>query len=803
MKKIFEKHLEDSLTIKDDTARLSYLTPVLRSLLQVIVISIFEIIKEKTPIGDIDLKNFAERFCKPVDGLPVEIFNQILPSLRAYIDPKFMNGWYEPIESNEPLGKSLMKWVQFRNKRPGHGVLDIELAKEWSDKTYELINNLLVVCEKIIPLVDGDKLKAIGFSIEIKTPLLNKGALFVILKISSSKGVWKLHVQELSWKKADERVIQMENNNIFSYLKDDNFNYIYGYKLVDLDDKSSIFHNIPIRQTDNFEGRKNELNSLKSWLSDNDSRMCLVYGDGGYGKTTLILELLNQFIEDKLNSSGFIVPSVIGFYTAKMTRWSDEGIKYYKSATPVMEDGIRELMKYDDHVLSKDWYEVSGDALIDKAKTVLTKEGFKRNDILLIFDNTETLATSSQQIQELSQFFTKVSRQIGRVIVTSRRRENIEARHVPIEGLSEEESISLMKALANKYNAKAILMSGESKIRKVCKKLMLKPLLIEALVKYISRTTFGIDAALESIFLKSNDDLLEFLYEDAWVRMNEGQKQVLFVLVSITIPLEKNSISKACQEVEIPQTELESALEETYFSLTDYGSDYSVEIVDLAKKFFHKKLGEMPTDVKERIRIISDKVDKYYLEREKIEKEYKTDRVAEAFRTSFAKAAKNHVDRGEINDAIEMYKFAIEDDPLNSALHDRFALLLFNKKRDYLYAKSMAEKAISLNENNGDALVTLALIYYQIGEIPKGDEYMEKAEKNGRTKSFCLLRKAIARYHKVMINESDKKENLKLIEEARIFLDNADQCKDKGDRYHSKNQIDIDKYKTYINIYKA
>lgn len=53
---------------------------------------------------------------------------------------------------------------------------------------------------------------------------------------------------------------------------------------------------------------------------------------------------------------------------------------------------------------------------------------------------------------------------------------------------------------------------------------MNKPLLLEALVVYISRSKISIDAAVENIFRKSNEDLLEFLYEDAWDRLNDVQK---------------------------------------------------------------------------------------------------------------------------------------------------------------------------------------------------------------------------------------------------------------------------------------
>lgn len=476
-----------------------------------------------------------------------------------------------------------------------------------------------------------------------------------------------------------------------------------------------------------------------------------------------------------------------------MTRWTDEGIKYFKSALPMMEESIRELMKYDNPVLTKDWYTTSGKALIDKARTVLTEQKLTRDDILLIFDNTETL---TQEVNDLGQFFNLVGKNIGRVIITSRRREYIAATPIEVEGLSPEESLNLIKRLAGEYNASSIIQAGEPRIRKVCGQLMYKPLLIEALVKYISRSNSSIDEALGNIFKKSNDALLEFLYEDAWVRMNEGQQKVFLVLVSISCPLDNYSVSNTCQEVGIPQTEFEKARDQTYFSaLTNHGATYTLEIDDLAKRFFQQKFGKKGEEAKQELNRIIDKVNKNALERAKIEKEYKSDRVAEAFRSHFAKAAKNCVDKGDIKEAIEMFELAIEEEPLNSALHDRFALVLFQKAQDYPYAMEIAKKALELDSKNSDAIVTTALICYRLGNISEGDKYIRSAEKNGRTTSFCLLQKAIARYHAVKkeTNSDNLVNKIKYLKDALTMLNNAKNS-DREDKYYAKNQQDINKY---------
>ncbi|WP_214659564.1 hypothetical protein, partial [Vibrio anguillarum] len=70
-----------------------------------------------------------------------------------------------------------------------------------------------------------------------------------------------------------------------------------------------------------------------------------------------------------------------------------------------------------------------------------------------------------------------------------------------------------------------------------------------------------------------------------------------------------------------------------------------------------------------------------------------------------------------------------------------------NKKSDPINALAHAKKAVELNPHNADALVLVALSYYHSDDLKNGDAYIDLAEAEGRTKSFCLLRKAIARYH--------------------------------------------------------
>ena len=277
--------------------------------------------------------------------------------------------------------------------------------------------------------------------------------------------------------------------------------------------------------------------------------------------------------------------------------------------------------------------------------------------------------------------------------------------------------------------------------------------------------------------------------------MGALQKEAFLVLVHVKCPLDNVSISQICQQVGIQTSEFQQSLVETHFAnLTDYGRTYSLDIVELANRFFLHQFSKVEAREQGKIQSLAVNVDNYAIERERIEREYRSDRVDEAFRSEYAKAAKVLYGKGEISEAIEMYELAIEDDPLNSALFDRFAWLLFNKTDKLGYAKAMGEKSIELDPNNCDALVDLALIHYKMGDITGGDQYIEKAHDAGRPESFCWLRKAIARYHKAN-NLKLHNDSITTLEEASEMLKKAERTNISADSYSAKNLTDIIKYK--------
>jgi hypothetical protein len=104
-----------------------------------------------------------------------------------------------------------------------------------------------------------------------------------------------------------------------------------------------------------------------------------------------------------------------------------------------------------------------------------------------------------------------------------------------------------------------------------------------------------------------------------------------------------------------------------------------------------------------------------------------------------------------------------------------------------------------LDPSSCDATVGLALVYYRMDDIPNGDMYIDKAKVLGRSESFCLLRKAIARYHSTkMSNEFD--ENISILEDVLEKLSSAERINTRAGGYDAKTLKDT---RRYIDLTKS
>jgi tetratricopeptide (TPR) repeat protein len=803
MQSLYQSQLELARGLDSDVASLTHLSSILRSLLQSAAICAIEIVQQAAPATehDTELDGYLDRFSQPSDGLPIEVLDHLVPAIRGLVSRQYFRGWFETTGAGDPpLVAALNEWVRFRNHRLGHGVVDAPTAALWSQKTDALITRLLTEGAGVLPRSDSASLRVrVGdVDVRISTPLVIDGHPIVVSKIGPSKGLWKLHAQLLSLDNARVLTVDLPATNVFATdgVRPEKFRWT---EVPSIDGPKLVLHNIPGRQTSTFVGRKRELEKLVEWFDElGDYRPCLVFGDGGFGKTTLVLEFFNSLIEGEAETKA-PPPSIISYYTAKRTRWSEDGLIHIKGMSEAMEDSVRELMYCLGPVLGRDWYRLQGRALVDRAAGELKAEGFSRDDVLLIIDNTETLATSTADAEALGDFLKQVAKSIGRVVITSRRRELLAAEPVPVSQLSEAEALTLIQRLGAAYEAIAVQQSGDVKLRRACEQLMYKPLLIDTLVRYIARSSSSVQEGLDQILRKTNDELLEFLYEDAWQRMPAAVQDVFMTLVLLATPVDGKSVGDVCREIGVQHAEFQASLAETYFAtVVDHGEVYDMEIVELAKEFFRQKKKRLVAHEADKLEKIATRVDKLATARFEIAKNYRRDRVADAFRSEFAKAAKIATFKKDHKGARELFELALQDEPLNAALRERYASFLFRTLRDTPGALPVAQAAIELDPKNADAHLTLGLILYKLGQLGAGDRSIARAEELGKTPALCMLRRAIARYHAVA-RQPYARSSGRLLREAEQFIELAMRAANTKDFYYEKNRRETEKYAAMVS----
>lgn len=329
-------------SIENDIERLNYGTCVLRSLLQAAAITSLEILVEKTPFPEYNKQVVAlvSRFSNPPDSLPIEILDASTPIIRSFVSNSFNIGWYKGDNApSQNLVSRLQEWLTFRNSKIAHGVLGTEDAKEWAPKTLDIIEHLLQCFGDHLPRIEEGKLLTTIDStlIPITTPIIYEEHLVIVKKAITRKGIWQLLVQTLDKERPLERTIDLLENSIFEKINSDS-DEKFSIREASFNGKpTSIYNNIPTRQTDIFIGRSKEIGELTEWINDKDeAKYCLIYGDGGIGKTTLALEFLNRVLDGEISFTSQ-PPTIICYYSAKTTQWTEKGLRVLRGLNQAME----------------------------------------------------------------------------------------------------------------------------------------------------------------------------------------------------------------------------------------------------------------------------------------------------------------------------------------------------------------------------------------------------------------------------------------------------------------------------------
>lgn len=503
---------------------------------------------------------------------------------------------------------------------------------------------------------------------------------------------------------------------------------------------------VPERLTDDFTGRERELEELRDWLEDTESRACMLYGDGGIGKTTLAIEFVQRLLEGRIVST--YRPELVTFYTAKKTRWGLNGLEVIR----LNEVGIADVATFIPRALEggrldRSWYSKPPEDLIQMVAGYLSETwGANRNSHLLILDNTETMASNAEEVKVLAKHIRELSRRVGRVLLTSRRREAIEAQQIEIKPLDDDESLAFLKARASALNRKSILDAGSSTIKKYGRLLGNKPLVLEVFVQALGEHGIGLEKAFDRVMRMQTQDLGEFLYADAWNRMSESMQHLLLLMTRVTDIHDDTLLKLCCGQVGISVLEAYEALEESrgIAQLSKFNDNLQILISPEFLKFCNGRTitvngNVLPTNA------AVERVRNRYNEFIRSKSSMVNDRVARAYRHPYARAAHSAFHEGRDDDCEAFYDLAVNADVGNGWLYDRFAFFLSSRRRTRQdEALDWAKKATGLIPDDPDAWFTRGAIESKRGGVADAISSLDRAASLGKHKHLCLLQQAYA-----------------------------------------------------------
>lgn len=750
----FRAELGVALAITDVVARVQYLNSVIRAIMQCAAVAAAEYwIEFGAPIHDPEALGVIERLRQPTDGIPREVLNQVLASMDANVWPGCAPRWFEKAAGSDGSGRCAAltrqaeAWVKYRNARPAHGVQDRASSEEALSTIVPFAEELVNGLASLLPRIDAaGRLVVDGPQGELclqAYPLVD-GKPVVILDIRQRAVGWLTRCQVLDAEKSREAACPLEPP-LRLQATERQVGQFQG-RVVEL--SGGRWHPtvlLPERQTTTFEGRGGEIVALREWFDDLDSRACLIWGEGGIGKTTLVLEFLHRVLAGELPDVLWR-PDIICFFTAKMTRWTATGLKHIRGTAPAVVEAVRRVAHAVQERHPPEWYTAEPLEVINKVEGLLQRVSVRRENVLLVIDNTETLVRATSDEKELNLILSRIAARVGRVIMTSRRHEAVEARSIRVEPLPEEDGAMLLQRLATAYHAKPLASAGDAGRRRFSRRMSGRPLLLEIFARRAAIPGISLETALEHVLQSAGADLGLFLFEDAWRRMPEPVRSVFLALSQFQDGIDNQVVGRTCSALGIAHDDWTSAFEETRFgSIISHGSSYEVALSQDVLRYLGTKYDALPAAERTRLREVSKRVEVAVRALHEAAEAAVPDRSHEAYRSDAAKAARLAAARYQHEEALRWYEEAVTLDEHNAALWDRYAWYLLIVLGHVERAKECAARAVELAPKDADATFTAGMVAARLGEIAEADAFLQRAEESGKPRHLCLVQRARAR----------------------------------------------------------
>lgn len=723
---------------------------------------------------------------QPADGTLVALFSDLLVAAENIGWRRISAPLWDEVEEGRSarrlvregpcsLERVLLSFVEIRNEGvEGHGLAGAYDPDAELDLIKLLIERFAIILPKVMP--DGETLAVdvpgIQTSFKIQTLKASRGRPICYRKIRRISGGKCRISAQVQTDLLDRDEVVLEVPDVFADFPE---YAIPQYEISSTPDEEwAPFVLLPERLTEDFTGREKEMQLLASWMEDPESRACMVYGDGGMGKTTLVVEYVHRLLERPSLQKWH--PQLITFYTAKQTRWGLNGLEQIRATDVGVSDVVLSMARaLQSGPLDRSWYQKNPKEVIQKLAGLLSELKIDRSSHLLILDNTETMAKSDEDVRALAEQIRELSRRVGRVLLTSRRRESIEALPIEILALNEEEGANFLKARGRAISCAPIIQAGMATLRKFSRQLGNKPLTLEVFVQSAAAPGTSLEAAYQRVQRMQRQDLGQFLYKDAWDRLSPEMRHLLLLMTRIADIHDDFSLQLCCMEVDVGVLAASEAIEESRGIATVTRMGDRVQIV-FNNEFmgFCAERKEVINGVAHPTSTAIEHVKKRYSEFLRSATLQVHDRNEKAFRHPYARLAWKYFQEDDFEEALFFYDLAESADKDNGWLFERYAYALFRLKR-LPEALKKAVRATELLPADPEAWFTRGIVEGRLKLGKVAVQSLQRANSLGKPAHLCLLQQAYAYVHMAPPDKAN----------ARACIDEAERRTPK-DKYQTK-----------------
>ena len=324
--------------------------------------------------------------------------------------------------------------------------------------------------------------------------------------------------------KKDDVVFRQIGNNAIAQSPDD-YSFLYSERIHPADNLSNglyvnepIDHNLPDRSIvcSKFVGRKDALVALWRWMADPLSRVRLIAGEGGLGKTSLA-----YCFAENIASTGVKRFEQVVWLTAKRNRFSVNNNSIESNYSTDFYDA-RSLFSAigEKHGCSEEDY---GDNSIEEVKQAAL-DACSTIPSFIVIDDIDSLSPEDQR--RALEFGLQVTPKT-KLLMTTRVNLSYSIDNVLIlNGFSMDEYIDYVSMLRTKYTLPSL---SERKIEHIWRVSSGSPLFTDSLFRLEMRG-IGIDSAIKNWENEKGMDVRKFALEREIGQLGREAKRVLYVI---------------------------------------------------------------------------------------------------------------------------------------------------------------------------------------------------------------------------------------------------------------------------------